>query len=105
MRKQVELHLEVEANPELLSKLERWPASGQEFFGFRLEEELGRGAFARVFMAREPAVGNRQVVVKVSLHADDEADTLGKLRHPNVVTVHSARYDEHSGFSVVCMPF
>ncbi|HEX4588390.1 MAG TPA: serine/threonine-protein kinase [Gemmataceae bacterium] len=105
LRKQVEVHLELEANPDLLRKLERWPAPGQEFFGFKMEEELGRGAFARVFLAREPDVGNRQVVVKVSLHADDEADTLGKLRHPNVVPIHSARYDHQTEFSIVCMPF
>jgi serine/threonine protein kinase len=105
LRRLLELHRELEDNPDLLKKLDRWPEPGQQFFGFELEQELGRGAFARVFLAREPNVGNRQVVVKVSSHADDEADTLGKFRHPNVVPIHSARYDETTGFSVVCMPF
>src|SRR5947209_959233 len=108
LRRLLEVHREVEQNPdvpEVLKRLERWPHPGQQFYGFALEQELGRGAFARVFLAREPGVGNRQVVVKVSLHADDEADTLGRLRHPNVVPIHSARFDAKTGFSVVCMPF
>src|SRR5947209_15503535 len=29
------------------------PAAGDELFGFRLREELGRGAFARVFLAEQ----------------------------------------------------
>src|SRR5947208_363226 len=69
LRRLLEVHREVEQNPELLAKADHWPAAGEEFFGFHLESELGRGAFARVFLAREPAVGNRQVVLKVSLHA------------------------------------
>ena len=105
LRRLVEVHRELEANPNLLRSLDRWPSPGDHFYGFELAQELGRGAFARVFLAREDAVGDRQVVVKVSLHADDEADTLGKLLHPNVVPIHSARFDAETGFSVVCMPF
>ena len=93
LRRLVEVHRELEANPNLLRSLDRWPAPGDCFHGFQLQQELGRGAFARVFLAREQAVGNRQVVVKVSLHADDEADTIGKLQHPNVVQIHSAPKD------------
>jgi hypothetical protein len=36
-----------------------WPEPGQTFLGFILLEELGRGAFARVFLATEPALGDR----------------------------------------------
>ncbi|HEY1376503.1 MAG TPA: serine/threonine-protein kinase [Gemmataceae bacterium] len=105
LRRVLEVRLELEANPSLLDGLGAWPECGEEFFGFHLEAELGRGAFARVYLAREPAVGNRRVVVKVSLHADNEAGTLGKFRHPNVVPIHSAQFDETTGFAVVCMPF
>jgi eukaryotic-like serine/threonine-protein kinase len=105
LRRLLDVHRQLQENPDLIPQTDRWPAAGQDYFGFRLETELGRGAFARVFLAREPAVGNRQVVVKVSLHADDEAGTLGKLRHPNVASVHSAQFDADTGFAVVCMPF
>ena len=105
LRRQLEVHRELEANPGVWDGLDRWPALGESHFGFELEQELGRGAFARVYLAREAAIGNRQVVLKVSLHADDEVDLLGNLKHPNIVQVHSARTDKESGFTVVCMPF
>jgi serine/threonine protein kinase len=105
LRKLVELHRRLEENPDLVTRLGSLPVPGQHFFGFDLEDELGRGAFGHVFLAREPGVGNRRVVVKATLHSDGEADTLGKFRHPNVAQIHSARHDEKTGFSVVCMPF
>jgi serine/threonine protein kinase/Tfp pilus assembly protein PilF len=106
LRRLLEVHRELEENPGLIEQLGvRWPEPGEPFLGFRLLQELGRGAFARVFLAREQAVGGRLVAVKVSLQADNEAHTLGRLRHPNVVPVFSAQHDAGTGFSVVCMPF
>jgi serine/threonine protein kinase len=106
LRRLLEVHREIEADPSLLKKLDRWPAPGDDFCRFRLGQELGRGAFARVFLAREPAVGNRQVVLKVSLHSDDEIDTLGKFEHPNVVPIlYAPETDKETGFTVVCMPY
>jgi serine/threonine protein kinase len=106
LRRLLEVHREVEENPALLEQLgARWPQTEELFLGFQLLQELGRGAFARVFLAKEKAVGRRLVVVKVSLQPDNEADTLGKLRHPNVVPIYSTQYDAGTGFSVVCMPF
>jgi serine/threonine protein kinase/Tfp pilus assembly protein PilF len=82
-----------------------WPQAGQLFLGFSLLEELGRGAFARVFLAAEPALGNRLVAVKVSLQGTAEAETLGRLHHRNIVPVHSAQKDEKTVLNVVCMSF
>jgi serine/threonine protein kinase/Tfp pilus assembly protein PilF len=82
-----------------------WPEAGQPFLGFSLLEELGRGAFARVFLAAEPALGNRLVAVKVSIQGTAEAETLGRLHHRNIVPVHSAQRDEQTSLNVVCMPF
>src|SRR5439155_5946470 len=42
------------------------PGAGEELFGFRLIEELGRGAFARVFLAEQADLAGRPVVLKVS---------------------------------------
>ena len=82
-----------------------WPRAGQEFCGFQLLRELGRGAFSRVFVAAEPALGDRQVVVKLTWAGPGEAKTLGRLSHANVVPVYSVRQDSESGLTVVCMPF
>ena len=59
--------------------------------GFQLLRELGRGAFARVYLARQPALGNRVVVVKVAQYGSGEAETLGRLAHRNIVPVYSVR--------------
>jgi serine/threonine protein kinase len=82
-----------------------WPALGENYLGFVLQEELGRGAFARVFLAEEPALGNRQVAVKISQGGATEAKTLGRLRHPNIVPVHSVHEERVTGLSLVCMPY
>jgi serine/threonine protein kinase len=106
LRRLLDVHRNLKANPDVPDQVKgRWPESGEEVFGFRLFKELGRGAFARVYLAREWAVGNRLVAVKLSLHDDCEADTLGKLQHPNVVPIYSAQYDIGTGYTAVCMPF
>jgi eukaryotic-like serine/threonine-protein kinase len=83
----------------------RWPEPDEEIAGFKLQRELGRGAFSHVFLATEPAVGQRRVVVKIATGGADEALTLGRLEHPNIVRILSARVDQATGLSVVCMPF
>jgi serine/threonine protein kinase/Flp pilus assembly protein TadD len=95
------------ANPGLLEERGpiSWPVAGETFLGFRLLRELGRGAFARVFLAAEPDLGDRLVAVKLSPHGGTEAQTLGPLDHPNVVKVYAVRRDERSGLTAVCMPY
>jgi tetratricopeptide (TPR) repeat protein len=83
----------------------RWPKPGDSFLGFALQQELGRGAFARVFLATEPALGDRLVAIKISLKGAAEAQTLGRLDHPNIVPIHAVQNDDYSGLSVVCMPY
>ncbi len=82
-----------------------WPAPGDMFLGFQLEEEIGKGAFSRVFLAREVELGNRQVVVKVSERGAAEATMLGLLDHPNIVPVYSITTDEVVRLSALCMPY
>jgi eukaryotic-like serine/threonine-protein kinase len=43
-----------------------FPEAGQTIGGFSLVEELGRGAFARVFLARERQLADRPVALKVT---------------------------------------
>src|SRR4029077_6019459 len=86
LRRLLQAHNNLENDPELLRELSvRWPEPGETFLGYRLLSELGRRAFARVSLAQELAVGGRLVAAKLSLHDDREADTLGRLHHPNVV--------------------
>src|SRR5262249_25615868 len=82
-----------------------WPAPGQTWPDFQLLEELGRGAYSRVFLAREKSLGDRLVVVKATSLGPREAHTLGMLQHPHIVPVHSMHRDERLGLTAVCMPF
>jgi hypothetical protein len=83
----------------------QWPAVGTEFLGFQLLRELGRGAFAHVYLARQPALGNRLVVVKVAQYGSGEAETLGRLGHRNIVPVYSVSEDPATHVTAVCMPY
>jgi serine/threonine protein kinase/Tfp pilus assembly protein PilF len=94
-------------NPGLLDSAasKKWPDPGDTLVGFRVVRELGRGAFARVYLATEPDLGGRTVVLKVGMHGSGEANILGRLRHDNVVPVHAMRQDLLTGMTVVCMPY
>jgi serine/threonine protein kinase len=80
------------------------PAPGEEYLGFEIEEEIGRGAFSRVYLARQPDIGGRQIVLKVSSGCEHEAQALGRLEHPNIMPIYSTQQDEGVGASAVCMP-
>ena len=61
-----------------------WPAPGQRFMQFDLIAEIGRGAFGRVFLANEPVLGNRPIVVKVAPGGGDEAEILANFSTPTL---------------------
>jgi serine/threonine protein kinase/Flp pilus assembly protein TadD len=81
----------------------RNPRIGDTLFGFKLVGELGRGAFARVFLAHQEALASRPVALKVTLRPTREAERLARLQHTNIVPVYSV-HDEGS-VQVICMPF
>jgi serine/threonine protein kinase len=83
----------------------RFPEAGDAVAGFRLVEELGRGSFARVFLARETQLADRTVALKVSLRGSREPQTLARLQHTHIVPVHSHSVDESTGMHVLCMPY
>lgn len=84
---------------------ENWPEPGETIAGFHLLDGLGLGAFARVYIAEEPAVANRRVVVKISSEGAAEVDVLGKLSHPNIVQILSVRQDDERHWTLISMPY
>jgi eukaryotic-like serine/threonine-protein kinase len=82
-----------------------FPSVGQTIGGFRLVEELGRGSFARVFLAQERQLADRPVALKVSRTGSREPQTLARLQHTHIVPVHSYRTDRATGLHLLCMPF
>ena len=82
-----------------------FPEAGQTIAGFRLVEELGRGAFARVFLAEERQLADRPVALKVARAGSREPQTLARLQHTHIVPVHSYRTDPATGLHLLCMPY
>ncbi|HEY2156119.1 MAG TPA: serine/threonine-protein kinase, partial [Isosphaeraceae bacterium] len=82
-----------------------FPESGQTIAGFHLREELGRGSFARVFLAEERQLADRPVALKVSRSGSREPQTLARLQHTHIVPVHSTRVDPATGLHLLCMPY
>lgn len=80
-----------------------FPRPGQEFAGFDLLSELGRGGMGRVFVARQRALAGRVVVIKVGHHLSNECQKLAKLQHPNIVPVYS--FHQSGSMQAVCMPY
>ncbi len=82
-----------------------FPEAGQTIAGFHLVEELGRGSFARVFLARERQLADRPVALKVARTGSREPQTLARLQHTHIVPVHSYRTDPITDLHLLCMPF
>jgi len=82
-----------------------FPKLGEGIGGFRLISELGRGAFARVYLAHEVELGNRPVALKVSKAEGDEPRILARLQHTNIVPIHSVYDDRSKGLRLICMPY
>ncbi|QEH33598.1 Serine/threonine-protein kinase PknK [Aquisphaera giovannonii] len=82
-----------------------YPEAGQTIAGFYLVEELGRGSFARVFLARERELADRPVALKVARRGSREPQALARLQHTHIVPVHSVREDRATGLHLLCMPF
>ncbi len=66
---------------------------GDEIGDCRLLRELGRGSFARVFLAEQTSL-RRLVALKVSTRRSMEPELLSTLDHPHIVRVH--HYDERT---------
>ncbi len=81
------------------------PSVGESIGGFRLVEELGKGSFARVFLAREEQLADRSVALKVAPVGSREPETLALLQHTHIVPVYSYRVDPVTGLHLLCMPF
>jgi serine/threonine protein kinase/predicted Zn-dependent protease len=94
------------AAPQFALSLEalehEFPALGATVWDFQLEEELGRGAFGRVYLARQQGLADRRVALKVTARSD-EPRQLAQLQHTNVVPIYSMH--TQGALQAICMPF
>lgn len=79
---------------------------------YRIERELGRGAMGAVYLGRDPKIG-RQVAIKTMALSREfagdelvearerffrEAETAGRLQHPDIVTIFDAGEDQELAY-------
>ena len=91
------------AAARLAEALTTFPDIGTEFLGFRLIDELGRGAFGRVYLAEQSELAGRFVALKVATDILGESQTLAQLQHTNIVPIYSMH--RTGPFQAVCMPY
>jgi eukaryotic-like serine/threonine-protein kinase len=81
------------------------PEAGDEIGPYVLKRELGRGGFARVFLAEQTDLENRLVVLKVSKTMTREPWLLARVRHAHIVEIVSHATVDDGAFHLICMPF
>jgi serine/threonine protein kinase/tetratricopeptide (TPR) repeat protein len=79
------------------------PHIGETFQGFKLVEQLGKGAFGSVFLAKQPELSFREVVVKVTPDTSGEPQNLARLQHAAIVPIYSVH--KKDGWLAFVMPF
>lgn len=78
--------------------------AGMKIDDFDLVLELGRGAFARVFLARQQSM-QRLVALKVSANRGTEPQTLAQLDHDAIVRVFDQHEVPESGLRLLYMQY
>jgi serine/threonine protein kinase/tetratricopeptide (TPR) repeat protein len=82
-----------------------FPEVGQVFEDFHLLAVLGRGAQGCVYLATQPLLADRPVVLKLTPCQGKEHWTLARLQHTHIVPLFAANdYPEHNLRSL-CMPY
>src|SRR5262245_55969907 len=80
------------------------PEAGDSIGPYVLRRELGRGSFARVYLAEQADLANRLVVVKIATRSTREPWLLAKARHAHIVEIVSHAEVDDGAFQLICMP-
>ncbi len=81
------------------------PAAGQSLGELRLIEELGRGALGQVFLATQPSLSDRPLVVKLTARRGNEHLSLARLQHTNIVPLYLVQDFPDENLRALCMPY
>lgn len=101
IRKVIEARRMLHEHPEVFIPEPVWPEPGDTFDGLKVVTELGRGTFARAYLAYDPQT-DRGCVLKLSPGRGGEGRALGPLTHPHITDVYWA--DRADAMTAVCMP-
>jgi serine/threonine protein kinase/Flp pilus assembly protein TadD len=87
------------------SRVALFPTAPAELGPFRLLAELGRGASGMTYLAAEPALGGRLVVLKVIPDDEQEHLSLARLQHTHIIPLFSEQSFPDRGLRALCMPY
>jgi serine/threonine protein kinase/tetratricopeptide (TPR) repeat protein len=82
-----------------------FPQVGESFGEYRILAELGRGAVGRVYLAAQPALADRTVVVKLTPCDGHEHLSLARLQHTHIVPLYAVQDDPQRNLRSLCMPY
>jgi serine/threonine protein kinase len=82
-----------------------FPEAGEALAGVRLVREIGRGAKGRVFLATQPDLADRPLVLKVTPCDGQEHLALARLQHTNIVPLYWAHDFADRHLRALCMPY
>ncbi len=92
-------------SPSGASRPADYPNIGDRFGDFRILAELGRGAAGRTFLAAQPSLADRPVVLKLTTENHDEHLSLARLQHTHIVPLYSEQSFPERGLQGLCMPY
>jgi serine/threonine protein kinase/Flp pilus assembly protein TadD len=81
------------------------PEAGEDLGPYRLLAELGRGASGRTYLAAEPELADRLVVLKVIPDDQEEHLSLARLQHTHIIPLFSEQTFPEWGLRALCMPY
>jgi serine/threonine protein kinase len=82
-----------------------FPEPGQRCGEFELLRELGRGSQGRVFLATQPSLSDRAVVIKLTALDVTEHLSLARLQHTGIVPLYLAQDFPERRLRLLCMPY
>jgi serine/threonine protein kinase/tetratricopeptide (TPR) repeat protein len=82
-----------------------FPQAGDQLGDFRLLAEMGRGAAGRTYLAAQPSLADRPVVLKVTARNHNEHLSLARLQHTHIVPLYSEQVFPDHALRGLCMPF
>jgi serine/threonine protein kinase/Flp pilus assembly protein TadD len=83
----------------------QYPAAGERLGDFRLLAELGQSNHARVFLATQPTLADRPVVLKVTQRQDLEFLSLARLQHTHIIPLHGVHDFPARNLRALCQPY
>lgn len=82
-----------------------FPEAGETIGEFTLLRELGRGARGRVFLAMQPSLASRLVVLKFVPRDGQEHLSLARLQHTHIVPIYSVQEVSGRQLQMLVMPY